>query len=90
MQPSVTTGILFGIAAAFSQSLSYIFSRLYVIRHPSAPGRLLVSSHLLISALLVHRGLHLLDDRMSRRQLFRRVAVAALMTVAIILYVLDS
>ncbi|MFC1463021.1 EamA family transporter [Verrucomicrobiota bacterium] len=55
MSSSVAWGMLFGIAAALSQSLSYIFSRLYVIRHPRAPGRLLVLSHLMmgLGALLV-------------------------------------
>jgi len=55
VQSTVVMGMLFGITAAFSQSLSYIFSRAYVVRHPRAPGILLVSSHLVmgIAALVV-------------------------------------
>ena len=48
MQSTVIMGMLFGVAAAFGQSMSYIFSRAYVIRHPRAPGTLMVSSHLII------------------------------------------
>jgi hypothetical protein len=44
-------GIILGLAAAVAQSLSYIFSRLYVMRHPGAFLRLMVLGHLVMGAL---------------------------------------
>jgi drug/metabolite transporter (DMT)-like permease len=43
--------IILGLGAAVAQSLSYIFSRLYVMRHPGAFLRLLVLGHLVMGAL---------------------------------------
>jgi drug/metabolite transporter (DMT)-like permease len=44
-------GIILGLAAAVAQSLSYILSRLYVMRHPGAFLRLMVLGHLVMGAL---------------------------------------
>ena len=44
-------GIILGLAAAVAQSLSYIFSRLYVMRHPGAFLRLMVLGHLVMGAM---------------------------------------
>ena len=44
-------GIILGLGAAVAQSLSYIFSRLYVMRHPGAFLRLMVLGHLVMGAL---------------------------------------
>ena len=43
-------GILFGLGAAFSQSLSYIFSRVFVARFSQSAITLLVSSHIIMGA----------------------------------------
>ncbi len=44
-------GVGLGIAAAFSQSVSYLFSRRFVMRHAAGTYHLLVLSHLIIGAL---------------------------------------
>ncbi len=44
-------GIILGLGAAVAQSLSYIFSRLYVMRHPGAFLRLMVLGHLVMGAM---------------------------------------
>ena len=41
-------GVLFGLGAAFSQSLSYIFSRMFVGRFPHSTVTLLVTSHVIM------------------------------------------
>ena len=43
-------GILFGFSAALSQSLSYVFSRLFVSRHERGVFDLFVLSHILMAA----------------------------------------
>ena len=44
-------GILFGLGAALCHSLSYLFSRLFVIRRSDAVIRLLVASHLIMGVI---------------------------------------
>lgn len=44
-------GIVIGLGAALAQSLSYLFTRLYVIRQPSAAFRLLVQGHLAMAVM---------------------------------------
>lgn len=47
----VLVGVMLGLGAAIAQSLSYIFSRLYVIRRDQAIVRLLILGHLIMGAL---------------------------------------
>lgn len=45
------TGILLGLGAAVAQSLSYVFSRLYVLRRDQAVMRLLILGHVLMAVM---------------------------------------
>jgi drug/metabolite transporter (DMT)-like permease len=48
-----TVGVLLGLAAATAQSVSYILSRLYVIRRAGAFSHLLVLGHIIMGAMSV-------------------------------------
>lgn len=45
------TGVLLGLGAAIMQSLSYVFSRIYVLRNPGAAWKLMILGHVIMGAL---------------------------------------
>jgi len=53
MEHSPIAGVVFGLAAAILQSASYVFSRLFVVRHANATARLLITSHIWMGIMAV-------------------------------------
>jgi len=76
-------GILFGLTTAFSQTLAYIFSRLFVIRHKHAFWRLLLISHTYMGIVsLIALPFLWPDTPLSSRSLFLPLMGTALFYIA--------